>query len=436
MSLKQIISILTISVILSVFFMSCEKDSDGLPVGEDWVSSDTKVYFIDTLTIKNTTFKFDSIAVSSTDRLLIGAYNDPVFGFTKSKSYVQLYNTIYSLDNTTSFDSIALILKYDHYVYNDTIPIQKIYVYDLINDIEFDEDATSYYNTTQIKSNTTPIATKTFTAKPKKDDSLHITISNTFGKTLFEKLRDNKINNSDEFLKAYKGLLIEPDANNTAILGFSKSSYLRIYYSDKDELSKESLTLDMTFDATNSFHNISQNANGTVFQSLTSQLTYLPSTSTSHTTFLQAGTGIATRVDIPNLKTLYDIPGTGLIIDANLKLSVKQNTATKNLYTNDSLNVYIIDHKANIISALTDTQGDTVLALIEKEDSEFNITTYSIPVKYFLNLKLSDINGSKYYLAIYPKDFNQTVNRYILNGEAAENSIKSKLELTYAIYDK
>ncbi len=124
------------------------------------------------------------------------------------------------------------------------------------------------------------------------------------------------------------------------------------------------------------------------------------------------------------------------MIDANLKLKLKQNSATKNLHKDSSLDVYIIDKKSNIISALTDSQGETVLASIESEDSEFNITTYTIPVKYFLNLKLTDLNGDDLFLAIYPNDFNQSVNRYIFNGEAASNTIKSKLELTYAIYDK
>lgn len=435
MTLKQAITIPVFIIVLCVLFISCEKDNENYPVGEDWVNLDTKVYFIDTLTIKNATFKFDSIAVSSTSRLLIGAYTDPVFGFTKSKTYVQLTNYTYDLDNTTTFDSIALILNYDNYFYNDTIPIQKINIYQVLDDIEPDDDATSYYNTTNIATSSTTIGAKSFIAKPKKDDSLHVTLSNSFGKTLFEKIRDNKINNSDEFLKAYKGLLIEPDANNTAILGFLKSSFVRIYYTDKDELSNASLTLDMPFDTTNSFHNISNTTQNTVFESLTNQKNYLSSTATSNTTFMQSGTGIATRIDIPNLETLYDIPGTGIIIDANIKLTLKQNSATKKLHTNDSLNVYIIDKKATIVGTLTDTQGETVLALIENEDDEFNITTYTIPVKYFLNMKLTNLNGDNLYLAIYPKDFNQSVNRYILNGETASTTVKSKLEITYAIYD-
>ncbi len=435
MTIKQVFAVPIFIIVLCASFISCEKDDENFPVGEDWINLDTKVYFIDTMSIKASTFKFDSISVSSTSRLLIGAYTDAVFGLTKSKVYTQFTNSTYTLESSTTFDSIALILNYDTYFYNDTIPVQKINVYEVLNDIEPDEDATSYYNTTKISSSTTAIATKSFYAKPNKDDSLHVTMSNTFGKTLFEKLRDNKINDSEDFLKVYKGLLIEPDASNTAILGFLKSSFIRIYYSDKEEITSESLTLDMPFDETNSFHNISSAIETTVFSSLTDQETYLSSKYTSNNVFMQAGTGIATRIDIPNVESLYDIPGTGIIIDANLKFKLKQNSSTDNLHTSDNLNVYIIDKNSDIVGVLTNTQGSTVYATIESEDSEFNITTYTIPVKYFLNLKLTDLNGDKLYLAIYPNDFNQSVDRYIFNGEAASNTIKSKLELTYAIYD-
>ena len=437
MTTKQVIAIPTCLLILVGMFVSCSKDSSDLPIGEDWVNLTTRVYSIDTITVNSSTFKFDSIAVSSTDRLLIGAYTDPVFGLAKSKSYIQLSNSVYTLDDDAVYDSIALILKYDNHFYNDTIPVQNINVYEVLEDIEPDDDDYNYYyNTTKFPTGETPIGSKSFIAKPKKDDSLHITISNTFGKALFDKIQDNKINNSDEFLKAYKGLLIDPNDNNTAILGFLKSSVLRIYYSIGNETEDEEQTLDFSFDSSNSFHNISSNTQGTIFETLTNQQTNLPSTATDDTSFMQAGTGIATKIDIPYLERIYDIPGKGTIIDVNLKISIKQNSNTKNLYTNDSLNVYIINKKAEILAQLTDVVGNTVLGSIESESDEFNTTTYSIPLKYFLKLKLTDTNKDNLFLAIYPKDFDRSINRYILNGENASDDVKLKLELIYAIYDE
>ena len=110
MTLRQVIVVPIVTFMLFASILSCETDNSGFPIGEDWVSTNTKVYFIDTMTIKSSTFKFDSLSVSNTDRLLIGAYIDPVFGFVKSKSYVQLSNDVYTIDDDAIYDSIALIL--------------------------------------------------------------------------------------------------------------------------------------------------------------------------------------------------------------------------------------------------------------------------------------------------------------------------------------
>lgn len=437
MTIKQTFTIPILTVILLCFsFAACEKDDENFPIGEDWINLDTHVYFIDSLTLGTSTFKFDSIIVSGTDKLLIGAYTDPIFGTVKSKSYVQLVNTEYSLDTDAVYDSIALILKYDNYFYNDTISSQTFNIFKVNEDIEYQEDAESYYNTTTFKIDSTLIGSRTFNAKPKKEDSLHIKMSDVFGKELFDKILNNTINNSDDFLQAYKGILIDADQGNTAMLGFLKSSVVRVYYTVKDELNADDSAFDLTFNSTNSFHNISSDRTGTAFESLSSQTTYIESSETNQNTFMQGGTGIATRLDIPNLETLYDIPGTGAIVDANIKLSIKQNSNSKNLYTNDSLSVYIIDKKANLISALTDSQGETVLGTIVDQDTEFNITTYNIPAKYFLNLKLTSTNKDNLFLAVFPKDFTQSVNRYIFYSNDSNDNLKSKLEITYASYDE
>uniref|UniRef100_UPI0040488FCA DUF4270 family protein n=1 Tax=Mariniflexile sp. TaxID=1979402 RepID=UPI0040488FCA len=435
MNIKQLITApLVFFATILLFLVSCQEDTT-LPVGEDWINVSTKVYYIDTLTVKASTFKFDSIVVSNASRLLIGTYTDPVFGISKSKSYVQLYNSVYSLDNDAVFDSIALILKYDNYFYNDTIPTQKFNIYRVTQKIEPDDETDYFYNTTEFTYESTPLASESFLAYPKKEDSLHIILNNSFGKSLFDDIKNNDINNSEEFLYRYKGLLIEADNSNTTILGFSYDSFLRIYYTIKDETDDVSNEFDIKFNSSNSFNNISSDTQGTYFESLTNQDVYLPSYLTNNATYIQAGTGIATRIEIPYIEKINDIPGTGTILDANLKISIKQSSSTEILFTNDDLNIYIYNKNGEVLGSLTDTLGETVLGLIENESSEYNIITYSIPLKYFLDLKLSTINDDNLFLAIYSQNYNDSLDRYIFNGEKASNDLKAKLELTYTIYD-
>ncbi|MEP1490380.1 MAG: DUF4270 family protein [Algibacter sp.] len=431
MTIKQVVRMPIILLsILFLILVSCEETDTDIPIGEDWFNLDTKVYFTDSMTVNVSTFKFDSIIVSNTDRLLVGAYDDLILGHTKSKTYAQLGLYEFDIDDEAVYDSIALILNYDNYFYNDTIPTQNLSVYEVIEDIKYiDDDEDFFYNTNIFAIDETSIGTKSFIAKPKKDDSLHVTLNNTFGKRLFDKIIDNDINNSDEFLDEHKGLLIEPDDSNTAVLGFLKTSFLRIYYTIEDESDNVEGTLDIAFNSTNSFHNITPSGDS-------NQETSIPSTALNNTSVIQSGTGLSTRIDIPNVEGVYDIPGTGTIVEAYLKLSLKENSSTDLLHTRDSLNVYIIDNKGDVVNTLTDYSGETALGIIESTSDEFNEITYSIPVAYFLDLKLTEINGDELYLAIYSQDFNQSVDRYILNGEDADTSLKAKLELTYAIYDE
>jgi Domain of unknown function (DUF4270) len=436
MTIKQVIGFpLLFLAFFILCLVSCEDDTTS-PVGEDFIDVNTKVYFTDSITVKATTFKFDSIVVSDANRLLIGSYTDPVFGISKSKSYVQLSNSVYTLDRNAIYDSIALILKYDNYYYNDTIPTQKFNVYRVTEKIQFDGDSDAFYNTTNFAFNANPLASESFKAYPNKEDSLHILLDDTFGKSIFDDIKNNDINDNEAFLYKYKGLLIEADANNTAILGFTTSSFLRIYYSMKDEIESDELKFDIPFNTTNSFNNIHSDVQDTYFESLNDQDTYLPSYNTNNSSYIQAGTGIATRIEIPYLEKINDIPGTGTIIDANLKLSIKQNSSTEKLFTKDSLNIYISNKNGEVISDLLDTAGDKVYGRIETINSEYNIITYSIPLKYFLDLKLSSINDDNLFLAIYSQNYNKSLERYILNGEKASDDLKLKLELTYAIYDK
>jgi len=432
---KIAIQILVILTIICCSLISCSSDIDTT-VGEDMVSSSTKVYFIDTLTVNSTTFQYDSISVSGTNRLLLGAYTDPVFGSTQSKIYTHFgYNSV-AIDDDANFDSIALILNYDNYFYNDTTALQEINVYKVTQTIRPDDNS-SYYNTTDFERESTSIGHTLYYPKPTKEDSLHVKLDNNFGQILFDEIQDNEFNGYDELLNEYKGFVIEPSENNTAILGFLKTSYFRIYYTIPDGSDNIEYTYDISTDSNNSFHNISSDKTGTYFENIEDEETYLKSTDTDNQTYIQSGVGMVTRIDIPYLETLGRIPGEGTITGASLNVTLKHNSYTDNLSTRDSLGVFIIDQKSEVLLDLLEYDTSTAYGLINNSDNqEFSTVSYNIPVKLFLDLKLTDTNRENLFLAIYGQGINDSVDRYIINSEGQDDDdIKLKLELTYAVYD-
>lgn len=415
-------------------FTSCSEDSSTYAVGDEWINRNTKVLFFDTLTVASSSFKFDSISVSATPRLLIGAYRDPEFGLVKSKVFTQLSSTVFTIGSEAVYDSIAIILKYDGYVYNDTLQQQQFRVHIVTEEIKPDENY--YYNTTTFKYFNETIGTRSFIPRPVQQDSLHIKLDDSFGKELFDHLQQKNITNSSEFLQKYRGLLIDADDSNTAILGFSPQSLLRIYYTIPNETDDLEGTLDMQFNTNNSFHNISSNFSNTLFDALEDQTTYLPSFSTNNQTYIQAGTGIATRIDFPYLESLNNIEGTGTLLEAYLKISLKKPLSESGLKTPDSLQFYIINQRAEILSEVYNYDGSTVLGYITQQDKEFNILTYTVPLKYYIDTKAADYNGGNWYLVMFSQQFNSSLDRYIFFSEESPADYKMKLELTYALYDE
>ena len=415
--------------------ISCSSDIDTT-VGEDMVTSNTRVYYIDTLTVATSTFQYDSLSVSETNRLLLGAYTDPVLGLTKSNLYAHFGYTTADIDNDANFDSIAMILNYDNYFYNDTTAIQELNVYRVTQTIRPDDNSV-YYNTTDFEKNPTSLGSLSFYPKPIKEDSLEIKMSNDFGQTLFDEIQDNEFSSFDEMLNEYKGFVVEPSETNTAILGFLKTSYFRIYYTIPDGSDNIEYTYDISFDTSNSFHNITSDKTGTYLEDIVDQESYIQSSNTGNNTFIQGGTGIVTRLDIPYLETIGRIPGEGTITGANLSLTLKRNSYNDNLSTRDSLGVFIIDQKSEILMDLFQYDTSSAYGVISNEDNgEFTTVNYNIPIKLFLDLKLTDTNRENLFLAIYGQGLNDSVDRYIINSEDEDDEIKLKLELTYAVYDE
>ena len=422
------------SFLLLLGLLACNEQNSEALVGEDFVDSSTKVFFIDTLNIISSSFQFDSLVVSNPNRLLIGSYRDEVFGRINSKSYVQLSPSSFDIENDAQFDSIELVLKYDKYFYNDTIPAQEFKVFEVDQTIEPDEG--NYYNTTNFRYKDAPIALKEFLPKINKVDSLVIKIADSYGRSLFTKFIENEINNEDEFLDDFKGLLVEGTREtNTTILGFSLDSYMRMYYSLDNEIEADGRVLDFSFNAGNTFNNISSNKSTTYFESIDDQEDYLSSDEADELSFIQSGIGIVTRIDIPNINALNNIQGQGRILDAKLKMTLKRNSSTNNLFTDGNLLAFIIDRKSNVLADLTFDGSVPVTSVIEISDSEFDADTYVMDMMSFIDLKQQETN-EPFFLAIYPEEFTSSVNRYVLNGNEAEDNLRLKLELIYAIYDE
>lgn len=426
--------------LLSIFQLSCSSEQDEIPileVGSDLVDSNVRVITVDTFKVELSTIKFDSLNTSSSNRLLLGKYLDEFFGEVRASNYFELTANNYSISEDAELDSIGLILRYDNYFYNDTIPTSQINVHLLREEVNPEEDI--FYNVNTLEYEPLPIAVLNYQPEPRDDDSLYISLPYDFGATIFEQIQDNDINDDDDLRAIFKGISLQPgEFDNGSVIGFSRNAgqtYIRFFFKEKNE-EEEEKTFDLFIksDGPNAFNNIQSNVTHLPLDTLIDQEINLRSSTTNNQSFIQAGIGYATRIQFPTLKDIYDIPGTGTVLSAVLQIKPPRSSYNDLLPIRDSLNVNIIDQNNRITEQLTNG-GGAVYGRINDKNSEFNEVIYEIPVGIYVDRKLLEPFTVDDALILYQENYNATVDRIILN-DSQNSDFNAKLIIKYAIYDE
>lgn len=432
--------------VLTLFSCGTDTDTGEFTVGSDYLALSNKVIMVDTVTVEMSTINFDSLVTSNQSRILIGNYEDPVFGKVKSDSYFQLSTTTYALNNTGSdtqavnyvFDSISMILKYDNYYYGDTTKVQTFNIHRLTQKVKPNTNDSNFYNNSTLAYDSQSLGTISFKPRPTEKDSINIRMDDEFGSALFQKIKKREITDFDSFTEYLKGLVLVPETSNSAnVIGFSVStSKVRMYYSkyqaDTDEVP---FIIDFTIaDATKQFNSISLDRTGTILQNLPISSSKLSSTLTNNQGFIQSGTGVACKVEFPNIKQFKNIATNGAIVDAQLILKPVNNSYSEKYPLADSLSVYVGDNLNRISASLVNSAGSTVYGILNKKSDEFNENIgYTIPVGNFLQKEMLKQSDSRSSLILTLPSISKSVNRIVLGDQKHLNN-KIQLKIYYISY--
>lgn len=243
------------SLLLAVIMTAgCSKPSElGLTLVEQEQSS---ILFTDSIGLTLQTVTTPTQNTLNAVRLLIGEYDDPVFGKTTSSAYLNfsLPSTNVSFPNTT-YDSLVLSLEYDttgHYGEILTNPTNQDWeVYRMESSIEINTDYKSdaSFSTGQLLStglNFYPnfrdsIQIQEDGATKFRAAQLRIRLDDAFGQELLSPSDPNIYGSNENFKNFFKGLLIKPatGTTNNSIIRFRASSNdiytrLTLYYTETE----------------------------------------------------------------------------------------------------------------------------------------------------------------------------------------------------------
>lgn len=443
--MKYLNKILLLTILFVVSCSTEERDIPTLEVGQEFTDKTVRLIEIDTFEVRTSTFKYDSIVTSQGERLLIGRYLDNYFGTVNSESYMELTAEDYHVPEDAELDSIALIMGYDGYYYNDTLQLSHIHVHRLLEDLETTEK--NFYNTSSLTFDTIPLVTKRFYPEPMGGDSLHISIPKSFGAPIFKLIREKSISDDNDFTEQFKGIVLRPTSDrNSNVIGFTNNSertYLRFFYSipeefdDEDEDAGNELVLDFAITpiyGLSWFNRITGDVTGLPLEALSDQEDVLSSSKGGGLTFVQSGTGYVTRIEFPTIKNIGDLPGTGTILSAVLEMTPLVDSYDDMLSLSDSLQVQVVDQNNELSSFLLDGNG-IVYGRFGEVDLEFGESIYQIPVTGYIEQELAEAPEIDNGLILMPNGFQNSIDRVVLYG-AGYMDFSPKLIITYAIYDE
>jgi hypothetical protein len=435
-------------LLFAMTVLSCGTDSDAgeFVVGSDYLALSNKVILIDTVTVEMSTINFDSLITSSQSRILIGNYDDPLYGKVKSNSYFQLASDSYSLINTGSdtettnyvFDSISMILKYDNYYYGDTTKVQTFDIHRLTQKVKPNTDDSNFYNNSALTYSEESLGSISYKPRPLEKDSINIKMNDAFGAALFQKLKKREITDFDSFSEYLKGLVLVPTSSNSAsVVGFHVATgKVRLYYSKYQADTEETpYVLDFTIlDAAKQFNSISLDKTGTLLQNLPVSSSKLSSLLTDHQGYIQSGTGVACKIDFPNIRQLKYISDKGAIVDAQLLLKPVNNTYSEKYPLADSLRIYVGDNLNRISGSLVNSANTAVFGILNKKSDEFNENVgYVVPIGNFLQKEMLKQSDSRSSLILTLPGISKTVNRIVLGDQKHLNN-KIQLKIYYISY--
>jgi hypothetical protein len=227
-------------LLITALVYGCQKgdQSIGINLLPGIHSIETR-FFEDSTSISAFTFSDDSIRVDSSRYLLLGSFNDPLFGYTSGSFAAQFRIPRYPhYESDARLDSVILQMSYK-YVYGDTITPQTMLVHELTGDLSYGYKYLSSFNINSLASPDI-LGSKDFIPKFRTDSTkadtasqiLRIPLDPSFGNRLIKMDSLDMVSNN-KFLSVFKGLYVETAPVNhkgSLIRVDTPSAVMVVYY--------------------------------------------------------------------------------------------------------------------------------------------------------------------------------------------------------------
>ena len=423
----------TISLLFLCCFaiLSCKKKEYQL--GADVIDSSDILggSSVDTFSLYTYTITEDSVISDNPANVVLGSYEDPIFGHYEASIFTQLrlagVDPNFGDPNSIVIDSFVLALEYVGY-YGDLDP-QTFEVFELDEAMSLDSSYYSFSTINHSSTNLVPFENATITPNTSSPtivdgDSLapqlRIHLDTNLARNLILEATSgtSTFSSNDEFLEFFKGLHIKTNnvlqsAGEGAALYLDindPSSKATIYFRQDGE--PTSYDLLMNSDCAD-FTKVSIDQTGTDVEQVV-----IDSTAGQNTYYAQAF-GARAAMSIPGL---LNIPTNSVIHRADLSLPIQFQTGYK--YQPGS-NVSLATRVDSLSQGLINVG---VIGVYNALDKSFDINIRD----YVQSIVNKDLPLTE--LMVSPLYFINSAERIVFNGSNTINKKKPKLTITYTSY--
>jgi hypothetical protein len=438
------------ALLLLALFSACSDDGDydSYTIGDNFLQTQTTVAIIDTFKVSLSSFMVDSLVTSNTSVGLVGNYKDDELGIVRTNSFYQLGISSegypYEENAENILDSLTIRMRYSGVTYGDTTKTQTINVYRIAETFEEPDDR-DFYNVSSLKHEQEPIGTETFEPEPLKDQYLEIRLSDAWGQELLDMIRDDSkdLDTNDDFFDYLPGIVLESETDDGAVLSVavSDTSVYMTIYAHRVLFEKEDIKY--TFPLTNSniqFNHIESDRTGTNSELIDDddERNDISSVHTGNHSFIQAGTGIYTRIEFPGLSNVLTMAEKRILLKAELILTpafqsyLDYYTLPENLYLYES-------NRTNLNKGvIVNSKGESVTAKAVIDYTYYRNTYYSFDITNFISDELSDGYYDVHHAILVNiannKSMGSTLDRVIFSDDS-DRKYRPILKLYYVFYE-
>lgn len=430
---RDVLKFLTSLFCVVAVFASCTKSPED--IGIDFLSDDNfmNLQFTDTVEVQCYSALVDSIGTTEVMPLL-GSIIDPVFGLTTAGFYTQLHisSNTPALDSAV-VDSVVLLMEISGF-YGDTMTTQTFNVYELADSLKSYETH-SYYSTSTVADKGVDLAQAFQTSpRPKTKDTTGVAILriplSVDAHEIVKRLSANSSN--DDLRRKLYGLCIT--AGNLTmggcILGIdltdNSSTVMRVYYRDKEDLSKQ-LSYDFYVTSDDTYFNAFTHDYTLGSSSFKQQVLEGDTSLGRQEIFVQPMAGVRTMIKMPNIDKWKVEEKEHILINEARLIMTGVATDTAVFKSPASLALVMIDDDGTLITLPDVSEGSSYYG--GTYNSATNTVMFRIS-EYMQNIVAGKKKNNGIWMSVSGASY--VPNRWIMGGSNAEEG-RIRVEVKYSI---